>query len=63
MSFAGAWIGASVGQTAVGITIYMLLTHLLMDSYTLKAGLKLTQDSLKNFYVRNTRFILRKNCK
>lgn len=59
-AFIGAWIGASYGLSIIGVTLFMLFAHILMDVYTLRASIRLTNDNVKSLISRNVKFIFRK---
>lgn len=62
LSFVFALICAYYGLTnIVGVAACMIIAHVMMDIYTLKAGIKLTQDNIKSLLYRNVRFIQRKH--
>ncbi len=45
------------------VTATMILAHFAMTCYTIKAGLKLTHDNIKDLNARNIEFLLRKHQK
>ena len=59
-SFMAALITAKIGLSVLIVSSCMIIAHLSMDCYTLRAGLKLTHDSLSLFLMRNLKYLQRK---
>lgn len=61
ISFVMGYYFASIGTSVIVIAMTILIAHLSLDLYTIKASLSLTQDNLKSLIFRNVKLLFRKN--
>lgn len=61
ISFACGYYLAYNEASLIIVALTIIIAHLCLDFYTLKAGLCLTQDNIKSFILRNVKQLYRKN--